>query len=115
MPFVPHATRNPGFFVDAHPNAKDTLSQFERWWKYPGQVRRSSLDLVNAGVPLGALEAGTWGLPIAVIVCKPLGVLIGVGLASLAGLHLPHRVGWRDLLVGGLIAAMGFKRRAVLL
>ena len=57
---------------------------------------------------MGALEPGTLGLPIAVIVGKPLGVLIGVGLASLGGLHLPHRVGWRELLVGGLIAAMGF-------
>ena len=29
-------------------------------------------------------------------------------LAILGGLHLPHRVGWRELIVGGLIAAMGF-------
>ncbi len=57
---------------------------------------------------MGALEPGTWGLPIAVIVGKPLGVLFGVGLARLGGLHLPPRVGWRELLVGGLIAAMGF-------
>ena len=108
MPFLPHAARDPGFFADADPNASDTLSQFERWWKYPGQVALFFFGLVNAGVPLGALEPGTWGLPIAVIAGKPLGVLIGVGLASLAGLHLPPRVGWRELLVGGLIAAMGF-------
>jgi len=108
MPFLPHAARDPGFFVDARPHARDTLSQFELWWKYPAQVALFFFGLVNAGVPMGALEAGTWGLPIAVIAGKPLGVLIGVGLASLAGLHLPHRVGWRELLVGGLIAAMGF-------
>ena len=64
--------------------------------------------LVNAGVPMGALEAGTWGLPIAALVGKPVGVLVGAGLARLAGFHLPHRVGWRELLVSGLIAAMGF-------
>jgi NhaA family Na+:H+ antiporter len=108
IPFLPHAARDPGFFVDARPNARDTLSQFELWWKYPGQVALFFFGLVNAGVPMGALEAGTWGLPIAVIVGKPLGVLIGVGLARLGDLHLPHRVGWRELLVGGLIAAMGF-------
>ena len=108
MPFLPHAARDPGFFVDARPNAKDTLSQFEIWWRYPAQVALFLFGLVNAGVPLGALEAGALALPIAVIVGKPLGVLIGAGLALPAGLHLPHRIGWRELLVGGLIAAMGF-------
>jgi len=108
MPFLPHGRRDPGFFVDARPNARDTLSQFELWWKYPGQVALFFFGLVNAGVPMGALEEGVWGLPIAVIIGKPIGLLIGVGLASLSGLHLPRRVGWRELLVGGLIAAMGF-------
>ena len=77
MPFLPHAARDPGFFVDALPNARDTLSQFERWWNYPAQVALFFFGLVNAGVPMGALEPGTLGLPIAVIVGKPLGVLIG--------------------------------------
>jgi len=108
VPFLPHAARDPGFFADADPDASDTLNRFERWWKYPGQVALFFFGLVNAGVPMGALEVGTWGLPIAVVVGKPLGVLIGVGVATLAGLHRPPKVGWRELLVGGLIAAMGF-------
>jgi NhaA family Na+:H+ antiporter len=108
IPFLPHAPRDPGFFVDARPDAKDTLSQFENWWRYPVQVALFFFGLVNAGVPLGALEAGTWGLPIAALVGKPVGVLVGVGVARLARFDLPHRVGWRELFVTGLIAAMGF-------
>ena len=108
MPFLPHAARDPGFFVDARPDAKDALSQFEVFWKYPAQITLFFFGLVNAGVPAGALEAGTWGLPIAVIVGKPLGLFAGVGLALLGGFHLPHRVGWRELAVGGFIAAIGF-------
>jgi NhaA family Na+:H+ antiporter len=108
MPFLPHAARDPGFFVDASPEAKDTLSRFEVWWKYPAQIALFFFGLVNAGVQMGALEAGTWGLPIAVMVGKPVGVLVGAGAATLMGLHLPHRVRWRDLFVGGLIAAAGF-------
>ena len=108
MPFLPHAARDPGFFVDALPDAKDTLSQFEIWWRYPAQVALFFFGIVNVGVPIGALEEGTWGLPIAVVVGKPLGLLIGAGLAMVVGLHLPHRVGWRELIVGGFIAAMGF-------
>ena len=108
MPFLPHAARDPGFFVDAPPDAKDTLSRFEIFWRYPAQVALFLFGLVNAGVPLGAVEAGVWALPIAVIAGKPLRVIAGAGLALFIGLHLPHRIGWRELVVGGLIAAMGF-------
>jgi NhaA family Na+:H+ antiporter len=108
MPFLPHAARDPGFFVDAQPSARDALSRFEIWWKYPVQVTLFFFGLVNAGVPLQALELGTLGLPIAVIVGKPLGVLLGVAIALGLGFHLPARVGRRELVVGGFIAAVGF-------
>jgi NhaA family Na+:H+ antiporter len=108
MPFLPHAARDPGFLVDAPPTAKDALSQFEIWWRHPVQVALFFFGLVNAGVPVHALEAGTWGLPIAVIIGKPIGVLLGAGVALAVGLHLPHRVGWKELIVTGFIAAMSF-------
>jgi len=108
MPFLPHAGRDPGFFVDARPTARDALSQFELVWKYPVQVTLFFFGLVNAGVRLNAFEAGTWGLPIAVIVGKPIGILIGVAAALAAGLRLPSAIGWRDLIVIGFTAAIGF-------
>jgi len=108
MPFMPHATRDPGFFVDARPTARDALSQFELVWKYPVQVALFFFGLVNAGVPFGALEEGTWALPFAVMVGKPIGLLLAAGLAVLAGLHLPRQLGWKDLIVIGFVAAMGF-------
>jgi NhaA family Na+:H+ antiporter len=108
MPFLPHAARDPGFLVDALPGARDTLSRFEIWWRYPAQVALFFFGVVNAGVPLNALEAGTWGVPIAVIVGKPLGILMAAGVALAAGLHLPRRVGWRELVVVGFAAAIGF-------
>jgi NhaA family Na+:H+ antiporter len=107
MPFLPHAARDPGFFVDARPGARDALSQFGLWWKYPAQAALFFFGLVNAGVPMGALEPGTWGLPLAVLAGKPLGLLLGAGLALALGLHLPPRIGWRELIVTGLIAAIG--------
>jgi len=108
MPFLPHAARDPGFFVDALPDAKDTLSHFEIVWRHPAQIALLLFGLVNAGVPFRALEPGTFGLPIATIVGKPLGVLLGAGVAIAAGLHLPHHVGWRELIVVGFAAAIGF-------
>jgi NhaA family Na+:H+ antiporter len=108
VPFLPHAPRDPGFFVDARPTDRDALSQFEVWWRSPAQVALFFFGLVNAGVPLHALEPGTLGIPIAVILGKPLGVLVAAGTALAVGLHLPHRVGWRELIVVGLTAAIGF-------
>jgi NhaA family Na+:H+ antiporter len=108
IPFLPHAVRDPGFFVDASPTAKDALSQFEIWWRYPAQAALFLFGLVNAGIPVRALEAGTWGLPIAVLVGRPLGLLLATGVALAAGLHLPQRVGWRELIVLGFTAAIGF-------
>jgi NhaA family Na+:H+ antiporter len=108
LPFLPHAGRDPGFFVDAPPGAKDTLSRFEIWWRYPAQLALFFFGLVNAGVPMGALENGTWGLPIAVLVGKPFGILLAAGVAVAVGLHLPHKVGWRELIVVGFASTIGF-------
>jgi NhaA family Na+:H+ antiporter len=107
MPFLPHAARDPGFFVDAPPDASDTLNRFEIWWRYPSQVALFFFGLVNAGVPLRALEPGTWGLPIALIAGKPLGMLAGTGIAVAVGLRLPHRLRVRELIVVGFSAAVG--------
>ncbi len=108
MPFLPHAKRDPGFFVDALPGASDTLSRFELWWRFPAQAALFFFGLVNAGVSFHALEPGTLGVPIAVVVGKPLGVLLATGVALAVGLHLPQRVGWRELTVVGFAAAIGF-------
>jgi Na+:H+ antiporter, NhaA family len=108
MPFLPHAPRDPGFFVDARPEAPDALSRFEITWRYPAQAALFLFGLVNAGVPFRALEQGTWGLPIAVIAGRPAGILIGAAVALAFGLHLPHRVSWREMVVVGFASASGF-------
>src|SRR6185295_10196100 len=38
MPFLPHAARDQGFFVDARPGALDALSRFDIWSRYPAHV-----------------------------------------------------------------------------
>ena len=42
LPFLPHAARDPGFFVDAPPGARDTLSRFESGGDIPRSWRCSS-------------------------------------------------------------------------
>lgn len=108
VPFLPHAARDRGFMVDARPTARDALSQFEIWWRYPAHITLFFFGLVNAGVRLRSLEPGTWALPIAVIVGRPLGIMLAAAVAVALGMHLPQRVGWRELLVVGFISAIGF-------
>jgi Na+:H+ antiporter, NhaA family len=108
MPFLPHAARDPGFFVDARPGARDALSRFEIWSRYPAQIALFLFGLVNGGVPLGALEPGTVGVAVATVTGRPLGLLSGAGIALAAGLHLPPGIGWRELVVVGFATAIGF-------
>jgi NhaA family Na+:H+ antiporter len=108
LPFLPHAARDPGFFVDAPADAKDALNRFELWARYPAQIALFFFALVNAGVPFRGLEAGAWAVPFATLIGKPIGILAAVAIAVMAGFHLPHRVGWRELIVAGFIVAAGF-------
>ena len=42
------------------------------------------------------------------ILAATIGVLVATGGAVALGLKLPHRVGWRELIVVGLIMSLGF-------
>ena len=108
MPFLPHAVRDPGFFVDAAPGARDTLSRFEIWARYPAQVALFLFGLVNAGVPFGALEQGTFGVAVATVAGRPLGLLLGTGVGLAIGLHWPAGLGWRHVTVLGFATAIAF-------
>ena len=100
--------RDRGFFAETPSGAHDPLSRFERWARHPTQVVLLLFGIVAAGVPLRALDWGTLGLPLATLIGKPIGLLIGAGIARACGLSLPARIGWRELVVLGLVAASGF-------
>ena len=108
VPFLPHAARDRGFFVDAPPDARDTLSRLELWCRHPAQIALFLFGLVNGGVVLRGLETGMWAVPLATLVGKPLGIAGATMLALRSGMHLPARVGWRDVLVIGVVAGIGF-------
>ena len=108
VPFMPHASRDRGFFVDAPRESHDTLSRFEQTFRGPMHLTLLLFGLVNGGVVIRALEVGAWAVPLAALVGKPLGILVAVAGAVSVGFHLPQRVGWRELLVGSVIASSGF-------
>jgi Na+:H+ antiporter, NhaA family len=64
--------------------------------------------LVNAGVAITAIGPGTWAVLVAIAAGKPLGIFLAVAAATIAGLRLPHRLGWSDIVVVGCVAGIGF-------
>jgi NhaA family Na+:H+ antiporter len=106
VPFFPHGRRDRGLMVEPLPQAHDTLTMFERWWQLPVEGVMLLFGLVNAGVPLHGLEEGMWAIPIAAL-GRPFGIAAAAGVAIAAGLHLPLRVGWREVLVVGCTATIG--------
>src|SRR5215203_90219 len=107
VPFMPHIARDRGLFVET-PDAHDTLNEFEHRFKRPVDVMLFFFGLVNAGVILGNVGAGTWFVLIAIIIGKPAGILAVSAAATLLGLRLPAAVTWRDMVVMGIIAGIGF-------
>lgn len=108
VPFLPHAPRDPGLFVAAPPGARDPLSELEHRWKYPVQIVVLLFGLVNAGVAVQDVGTVTWAVLWAILAGKPIGIVSSVGIAVAAGLYLPERVTWRDVIVVGFTAAIGF-------
>ena len=106
VPFFPHGKRDLGLLVEPAPEAHDTLTLFERFWRFPVEIVLMLFGLVNAGVPLHGLEEGVWAIPIGAL-GRPIGIVGAAGLAMAAGLHLPLRVGWRELVVIACTASIG--------
>ncbi len=107
MPFVPHASRDAGLFVE-RPDAHDTLNEFEHWWKLPVHVILFFFGLANAGVAVTSVGTGTWFVLAAILLGKPIGIVACTGLSVAGGLHMPAGVTWRDMTVLGVVAAIGF-------
>lgn len=108
VPFMPHGTRDLGIFEPHEPLRHDTLSRFEHWWATPVQLVLFAFGFANAGVPFEQIGPGTYFVVIALLLGKPLGILLFSSAARLAGARLPVGLHLNDLVLIGLIAAIGF-------
>jgi NhaA family Na+:H+ antiporter len=108
VPFMPHSGKDLGLFAPAEQAQADTLSHFEHWWAGPVQVVLLLFGLANAGVPFGQIGHGTYYVLVALLLGKPLGIILFSYAAGLAGARLPVGLRLADLVVVGLAAAIGF-------
>jgi NhaA family Na+:H+ antiporter len=106
VPFLPHEPRPLNLFAD--PPDDDAIHHAEHEWNDRVQLVVFLFGLVNAGVVAHAYGNGTWAMLAAALVGRPAGILAAAGLGRLAGLRLPRRIGWRELLVIALATSSGF-------
>jgi NhaA family Na+:H+ antiporter len=108
VPFIPRERVDLGILAEAERRATDPLNQFEHWWHTPVQVILFFFGLVNAGVLLSEVGAGTYIVAVALLVGKPIGILSFAYGSELARLGELRGVTVRDMLVVGFAAAIGF-------
>lgn len=108
VPFMPHGARDIGLFDPREDLQADTLNQFEHWWATPVQFVLLFFGLANAGVPLEQIGPGTYYVLAALLLGKPLGILVFSLGARAMGASLPRGLGIGDLSIVGIVAAIGF-------
>lgn len=109
VPFIPHGAHADADLGLAHQRSHDDpLSRFDEWWRIPVQMILFFFGLINAGVPIGNIGVGTGIVMAALLLGKPLGILLFTAVAVGIGLHRPPGVDWLDVAVVGTAAGIGF-------
>lgn len=108
IPFLPHGRRDIGVFDEREEQRRDTLDEFEHWWNAPVQYVLFFFGLANAGVPVGSVGLGTSAVVAALIVGKPIGILLLTYAPALVGLRPPAGLRVADVAVLGIAAGIGF-------
>lgn len=108
VPFMPHATRDIGLFDPREDRRRDTLNRFEHWWAIPVQFVLLLFGFANAGVPFAQIGPGTYYVLAALLIGKPLGILLFSTGAGVVGARLPSGLRVGDLVLVGIVASIGF-------
>ena len=109
VPFVPHTARDAGLFEESQLPPRDPLGRFEEAVGVPTEVVLFLFGLVNAGVPIGHVGAGTWIVVAALVAGKPVGIVAAAALSrSMFRATLRPTLTSRDLVVIGCTAGIGF-------
>lgn len=111
VPFMPSADHDEGLFqegVGAHAGTHtDTLNRFEHAFKAPVDCGLFFFGLANAGVVFSNMGNATWGVLLALLVGKTVGIFVFAFVGDRLGFPLPQGMNARSLLVAGMIAGLG--------
>ena len=106
---MPHARTDLGIFAREELGRDDTLNAFEHWWKNPVELILGLFGLVNAGVAMSNVGAGTWLVLAGLILGKPLGITLFTWMGEkYLKLEVPAGMNYRHIVSLGLVAGIGF-------
>ena len=109
IPLLPHAHTDLGMFAKEEQNRKDTLNEFEHFWKTPVEFFLGLFGLANAGVVMSSLGTGTWLVLGGLLLGKPLGITAMTLFAEkVLKLQKPAGMDYRHVVTLGMIAGIGF-------
>jgi NhaA family Na+:H+ antiporter len=108
VPFLPHPMRENKHLFEEDPADFSTLARFEHEWKIIVDFGLFMFGLANAGVRLTEIGAATWLVFFSLLVGKTGGIFIMGVLGEKLGFPLPNCMKYKELMVAGLIAGIGF-------
>jgi NhaA family Na+:H+ antiporter len=109
IPLLPHVHTDLGIFAREELHRRDTLSEFEHFWKTPVEYILFLFGLANAGVVFSSLGTGTWLVVAGLLVGKPIGItLLTLFAEKVLGLEKPAGMDYRHVLTMGMVAGIGF-------
>lgn len=109
IPAIPHSDIEFGLFAEIEKLQTDLLNVIEHALKGPVQIVLFLFGLANAGVEFSTIGELTVLVASALMIGKPLGIaLLGWVAAGPLGFGLPSGMNYRDLIVLGCVAAIGF-------
>jgi NhaA family Na+:H+ antiporter len=107
VPFLPHQARGVDLLEDDEA-PRTAVRRMEHEWAYLVQPIVFLFGLANGGVLLRGYGTASWAILTAALAGRPLGMLLAVRIATLAGLHLPDGLTWRELIVVAAASSVGF-------
>ena len=107
IPFMPSNAKAEGDLFDDEEKDDSTMQKFEHAFKYFVDFGLLGFGLANAGVSLGGIGPVTWVVFLSLLVGKTAGIVLFSGIASRLGMNLPDGMGFRTLLLSGVIAGVG--------
>ncbi|SHN78047.1 Na+/H+ antiporter NhaA [Desulfitobacterium chlororespirans] len=107
VPFLPHPPREEFGLFEDDPQDHSTLKTFEHEWKIFVDFGLLLFGLTNAGVEFSEINTLTWLVFTALIGGKTIGIFLMGSWATVIGFPFPKGMGYKELFVAGVVAAMG--------
>ena len=108
VPFLPHPGKETKHLFEEDPGDFSTLAHFEHEWKIVVDFGLFMFGLANSGVQFTGIGTATWLVFVSLLLGKSIGVFTMGYLGTRLGFALPNGMKYKELLIAGVIAGIGF-------